>query len=64
MLSVVVVNNLTQLPGEGFYRLYDELHNTHYFGNEYFEKKIRKEVKDEILNCKEWNKLAEIFDLK
>lgn len=64
MLSVVVVNDLTQLPGEGFYRLYDELHNTHYFGNEYFEKKIRKEVKDEVLNCKEWNKLAEIFDLK
>lgn len=64
MLSVVVVNDLTQFPGEGFYRLYDELHGTHYLGNEYFEKKILKEVKDEVLNCKEWDKLAKIFDIK
>lgn len=64
MLSVVVVNDNSQLPGDGFYKLYDKLHNTNYFGNEYFEKKLRTQVKDQVFNCKEWDKLVNVFELE
>ena len=64
MLSRIVVNKETQLPGTGFYKLYDELHNTHYTGNTFFEKKCRDEVKKEISNCNEWDKLISYLNIK
>lgn len=57
MLSCIVVNKETQLPGIGFYKLYDKLHNTNYAGKDFFEKKCRDEVKKDIANCQEWYKL-------
>lgn len=64
MLSCIVVNKETQLPGVGFYKLYDELHDTHYTGNAYFEKRCRDKVKKEISNCNEWHKLASYLNIK
>lgn len=64
MLSCVVVNKETQLPGIGFYKLYDKLHNTNYAGNKYFEKKCRDKVKKDIINCKEWYKLYDYLNNK
>lgn len=63
MLSIVVVNSQTQLPGEGFYKLYDELHNTHICGNKFFEDKIRKQIKNDLLNCKNWNRLTDYLNI-
>lgn len=64
MLSCIVVNKETQLPGIGFYKLYDELNSTKYAGNKYFEEKCRNEVKKAILNCEEWYKLTEYLDIE
>lgn len=64
MISVVVVNQNTQLPGTGFYKLYDKLHNTNYTGNPVLEDKIRKEVKDEVQNCKDWSKLTKFLGIE
>lgn len=63
MLSMIVVNKNTQLPGEGFYKLYDELHNTNICGNKFFEDKIRKQIKEDLLNCNNWNKLTDHLGL-
>ena len=64
MLSMIVVNNKTQMPGDGFYKLYDKLHDTHYAGNPVFEEKIRNQIKNEILNCKDWNKLTNFMGIE
>lgn len=61
MLSVIVINQLAQIPKEGFYELYDKLHGTHYRGNEYFEEKIRKEMKQAVIDCKDWDKLLDFL---
>ena len=64
MISCIVVNKETQLPGIGFYKLYDELNGTKYASNKYFEEKIRNEVKKAILNCDNWYKLSEYLNIK
>lgn len=64
LLSMVVVNKSTQLPGHGFYKLYDNLYGTHYAGNAHFEKKLREEIRAEILNCQEWYKLTEFLGIE
>lgn len=64
MISCIVVNKETQLPGIGFYKLYDELNGTKYASNKYFEEKIRNEVKKAILNCGDWYKLSEYLDIE
>lgn len=64
MISCIVVNKETQLPGIGFYKLYDELNGTKYASNKYFEEKIRNEVKKAILNCDDWYKLSEYLNIE
>lgn len=64
MISCIVVNKETQLPGVGFYKLYDELNNTKYASNKYFEEKCRNEVKKAILNCEDWYKLTEYLNIQ
>ena len=64
MISCIVVNKETQLPGIGFYKLYDELNGTKYAGNKYFEEKTRNEVKKAILNCADWYKLSEYLNIE
>ena len=64
MISCIVVNKETQLPGIGFYKLYDELNGTKYASNKYLEEKIRNEVKKAILNCDDWYKLSEYLNIE
>lgn len=45
MISCIVVNKETQLPGIGFYKLYDELNGTKYVSNKYFEEKLEMKLK-------------------
>lgn len=64
LISAVVVNKNTQKPGAGFYDIYDKKHNTHVKGNPIQEDKILKTTKREILECNEWNKLAEYLGVQ
>ena len=64
LISAVVVNKNTQKPGAGFYDVYDKKHNTHVKGNPIQEDKILKTTKREILECNEWNKLAEYLGVQ
>lgn len=62
LLSAVVVNKETQKPGSGFYDVYDK--KTQIKGNSFQEEKILKQTKREILECKNWGKLAEYLNIK
>lgn len=62
ILSAIVVDNETQLPSTDFFKLYDELKNTTYLGNRELEIKCFDEIKQEILNCKNFNKLKEYLN--
>lgn len=64
LLSAVVVNKETQKPGSGFYDVYDKKHHTQIKGNSFQEEKILKQTKREILECKNWGKLAEYLNIK
>ena len=64
MLSVIVINQAEQIPMDGFYELYDKLHGTSYKGNKYFEEKIRKEIKNAVMNCKDWDKLLKFLNIE
>ena len=64
LISAVVVNKETQKPGSGFYDVYDKKHHTQIKGNSFQEEKILKQTKREILECKNWGKLAEYLNIK
>lgn len=64
LLSAVVVNKETQKPSSGFYDVYDKKHHTQIKGNSFQEEKILKQTKREILECKNWGKLAEYLNIK
>lgn len=64
LLSAVVVSKETQKPGSGFYDVYDKKHHTKIKGNNFQEEKILKQTKREILECKNWGKLAEYLNIK
>lgn len=64
LLSAIVVNKDTQKPGAGFYSVYDKKHNTSIKGNHFLEEKILKQTKQDIINCQNWNKLAEYLNIK
>lgn len=63
MLSVIVISKAEQRPSQGFFELYDELHNTHIKGNKYFEEKIYKQEREAVKECKDWSKLLKKLDI-
>lgn len=64
LLSAIVVNKETQKPGSGFYDVYDKKHQTSIKGNRFLEEKILKQTKRDIIECQNWEKLANYLGIE
>lgn len=64
IISAIVINNETQLPSTDFFSFYDELNNTNYTDNRELEIKCLEEIKQEILKCKDLNKIKEYLNCR
>lgn len=59
MISAIVVNDATQMPGQGFYALWKDLYGLNLENTFIFKSEIEK-----IITCKDWYKLEDALDLK